>query len=105
MSFSDAIFYVGNKVCASWDQNLHKKWQKYAKKFFERIFFLTKTVQKSKIDQNTKWETLNHICFFEIKTKMRSKYNNFYMIWFSHFKKNSATFCTNSTGCKKITTT
>ena len=55
------------------------------KKFFENFFFLTKTVQKSKINQNTKWETLNHICFFEIKTKMRSKYNNFDMIWFLPF--------------------
>ena len=61
---SDAIFYVGNKVCARWNQRVHKKLKKDVKREFSEHFFVPKSEHKSKMDQNATRETiLNHICF------------------------------------------
>ena len=49
-----SIFYVGNQVCARWDQKVHQKLQIYAEKEFLEHFLLLKTEQKSKLDQNAK---------------------------------------------------
>ena len=38
-SSSDSIFYVGNKVCARWEQKEHQKLEKYDKKEFSEYFF------------------------------------------------------------------
>ena len=52
------MFYVSKKVCARWDQKVHQKLQKYAKKeFSEHFFFLPKVEQKYKADQSAKRET------------------------------------------------
>ena len=53
-SSSESIFYAGNKVCARWDQKKYQKLQNMLKKSFWNTFFLAKTEQKIKIDQNVK---------------------------------------------------
>ena len=53
-SSSESIFYAGNKACARWDQKKYQKLQNMLKKSFWNTFFLAKTEQKIKIDQNVK---------------------------------------------------
>ena len=47
---------LGNKVCVRWDKKGIRNWKNMLKKSFRSTFYLPKTGQKSKIDQNAKRE-------------------------------------------------
>ena len=78
LSSSDSIFYVSNKDCARWNQKLHHKLQKNAKKCYWKFFFpqkLSKKVKQIKMPRDWLWVFSKNSATFRISPAWRRSHS------------------------------